>query len=94
MENLQGEKCLRARQKQIDSGRNRFVHLVTKITGRKETKRTNSMFVAFMDLNKSFERVDNLFMLNSLISYWAYLAGPSNRIENFLTRGRIKVKIQ
>ena len=70
-----------------------IVHLATKITARKGPKRRKAVFVAFMDLDKAFERVDHLSMLDSLISL-----GISGRIitwiENFLTNRKLKVKIQ
>ena len=70
-----------------------IVHLTTKITTRKCPKRRKAVFVAFMDLDKAFERVDHLSMLDSLI-----FLGISGRIitwiENFLTNRKLKVKIQ
>jgi len=70
-----------------------IVHLVTKITARKCSKRSKAVFVAFMDLDKTFERVDHLSMLDSFMSL-----GISGRIitwiENLLTNRKLKVKIQ
>ena len=70
-----------------------ILHLVTKITARKTTTRNKPVFVAFMDLDKAFERADHLSILDSLISL-----GVSGRIitwiEDFLKNRKMKVKVQ
>ena len=70
-----------------------IVYLEINIIARKFPQRSKPMFVAFVDLDKAFERVDHLSMLDSLISL-----SISGRIipwiDRFLTDRKIKVKIQ
>jgi len=65
-----------------------IIHLATKIKDRKRPQRSKSVFVAFMDLDKAFERADHLSMLDSLISL-----SISGRIITWTNR-KIKVMIQ
>jgi len=68
---------------------NAIVHLTTKIIARKYPQRIKPAFVAFMDLDKAFERIHHLSMLDCPISL-----GISGRIEDFLTNRKMAVKIQ
>jgi len=68
-------------------------HLATKITARKCPQRNKPVFVTFMDLDTAFERVDNLSMLDSLISL-GISGWIITWIEDFLTNRQIAVKIQ
>jgi hypothetical protein len=69
-----------------------IVHLVTKITARKIPKRIKDVFVAFMDLDKVFERVDHLSMLESLI-FLGIFGKIITWISDILTNRKINVKI-
>jgi len=70
-----------------------IIHLATKITARKCHKRSKAMFVAFMDMDKTFERVDHLSMMDSLISLGIF-GRIIAWIEIFLKNRKLKVKIQ
>ena len=70
-----------------------ILHLVNLITARRKRRGGLTVYAAFMDLDKAFERADHLAILASLVSL-----GIKGRlitwIEDFLTNRKMKVTFQ